>query len=559
MGELGFVKTVRREEELVRRGDLKGAERLYRRTLLGAPRSFDALRGLGIVLQRQGRYAEAVERLSAALERRPDDTEALNELGVAQGGLDEWAAALESFSRSLAVDPEQPRTLNRRGIAHLQLGWSTLALEDFDRSLALAPGYADALNNRGNALRDIRREDEALASYDLALAANPELADASNNTATLLREMGRFDEAKAHVEHAIALRPKVSYFYLQLVAIAPVQPSDPHVAAMTKLLADPGTSDLERIDLNFALGKVFADAGEPDRAFAHLLEANAGMRGIVDYDEATTLGAIEALPGVFTPELLEAAAGIGDPSEQPVFIMGMPRSGTTLVEQILASHPQIFGAGETELFGHILGRAPTVAADPGDGTVDATGLWADSMRRLGADYLAALHERAPPDALRILDKSLPNWRIMGLIRLALPNARIIHLSRDPLDCCVSCFSRQFADLPYTYDLAELGRHYRAQTRLMDYWRSVTPEHILLQVRYEDVVADLEGQARRLVAHCGLEWDARCLDFHKTERRVQTASANQVRQPIYDSSIGIWRAYETHLGPLIEALGPLTAT
>jgi Flp pilus assembly protein TadD len=550
------LHSAKRAEELVRRGDFKAAERLYRGILLSSPRSFEALRGLGILLQRQGRNDEAVERLGAALKVKPDDPIALAEFGLAQAGRGDHTAALASFDRSLTINPAQPAALNYQGVSLLELGRTTLALESFERALALDPGSPLILNNMGNALRDLQRVGEALASYDGALASNPDLAEASNNKAVLLRQLGRFDEAIEYVERAVALRPKAAHYYYRLSELVRLSPDDPRVGAMIALTEDDGLADWERADLHYALARVFADAGEHDRAFSYMLEANGRRRRITPYAEATALGAIASLPDTFTAELMAAGADIGEVSDQPVFILGMPRSGTTLVEQILASHPKVFGAGETGLFNKVLQGCPIPPIDPAAPEVDATAAWSDSMHLLGSTYLAALREQSPTGVARILDKTLENWRLIGLIRLALPNARIVHVQRNALDCCVSCFSRQFTNLPYTYDLGELGRHYRAYSILMEHWRKVAPESILLQVRYEDVVADLEGQARRLVDHCGLEWDSRCLDFHRTDRRVQTASASQVRQPIYDRSIGSWRPYEAYLAPLIEALGPL---
>jgi hypothetical protein len=251
--------------------------------------------------------------------------------------------------------------------------------------------------------------------------------------------------------------------------------------------------------------------------------------------------------------------GVGEQSSVPVFILGMPRSGSTLVEQILASHPKVFGAGEIDDFGKAIlglsGAARRAITSP-----EVVSLMSgEQLRQLGASYVGRI-KAAAPAAQRITDKMLENFRFTGLIHLALPNARIIHTRRDPIDTCLSCFSKRFAEnLPYTYDLGELGRYYRAYEALMAHWRSVLPQNVMLEVRYEEVVADLEGQARRILAHCGLEWDPHCLDFHKTERPVRTASVAQVRQPIYKSSVGRWRAFESFLGPLLAELEPSIAS
>jgi hypothetical protein len=237
----------------------------------------------------------------------------------------------------------------------------------------------------------------------------------------------------------------------------------------------------------------------------------------------------------------------------PIFVLGMPRSGTTLVEQILASHARVHGAGELKALNDVVDtvHGPDGAVLPFPDFVRA--LDAASIRAIGTGYLAQLQKLAPASP-HITDKMPSNYYFVGLIHLALPNARIIHTVRDPIDTCMSCFSKLFtAEQSHTYDLGELGRYYRGYQKLMAHWHRVLPVGRILDVRYEDVVADLEGQARQIIAHCGLEWDPRCLAFHETERPVRTASATQVRKPIYRSAIGRWRVYEEFLDPLLTEL------
>jgi hypothetical protein len=229
----------------------------------------------------------------------------------------------------------------------------------------------------------------------------------------------------------------------------------------------------------------------------------------------------------------------------------MPRSGTTLIEQILSSHSRVFGAGEISDFRECI---PNVDANGAVIDIPRAALSAPALRRLASRYLDRIRAMAPT-AQRIVDKMPANFALVGLIHLALPNARIIHVRRDPIDTCLSCFSILFVgEQPYAYDLGELGRYYRGYQGLMDHWRTVLPPEILLEVRYEDVIHDLEAQARRLLAHCGLAWEETCLDFQQTRRSVRTASCVQVRQPIYQDSVGRWRPYANELKPLLEALG-----
>jgi tetratricopeptide (TPR) repeat protein len=375
-----------------------------------------------------------------------------------------------------------------------------------------------------------------------------------------LQEIGRLDEARLALERAIALAPRKVEFYLNLLDVKKFTAEDHHFAALQALAKDDTSlAPEDRINLHFAMGKALAQVGDERQAFDHLLEGNSLKRQEVVHDEAAAWRMFERIRAVFSAELMRSKQGGGDLSQLPIFIIGMPRSGTSLVEQILASHPMVFGAGERLELRDALnsfGEASEISLPFPERFLVATG---EELRRLGADYLNRLKTAlpaAPRDWRRITDKMPANFRLAGLIHLALPNARIIHTCRDPVDTCLSCFSIHFtADQPFAYDLGELGRYYRAYYSLMEHWRQVLPEGLMLDVHYEDLVGDLEGQARRIVAHCGLEWDDACLAYDKTARPVKTASAAQVRQPIYRSSVGRWRPDADVLNPLLDGLGP----
>ena len=294
--------------------------------------------------------------------------------------------------------------------------------------------------------------------------------------------------------------------------------------------------------------------GQHQRSFRHLLQGNAMRRRRIDYDEPAMLQLFDRIQAVFTAELLNSRRGSGDPSMLPVLIVGMPRSGTTLVEQILASHPRLFGAGELYDLRDIIAVHCDLAAVPAPYPECVPAMPGEILQRIGTAYATGLQRRAP-QAMRVTDKMPANFFHVGLVRLALPNAHIIHVRRDPIDTCFSCFGRSFRDeQPFCYDLGELGRYYRKYEALMAHWRGVLPARAMIEVQYEELVADLEPQARRIIAYCGLDWDDRCLAFHATPRPVRTASAVQVRQPIYQSAIGRWRPYADMLRPLLDALG-----
>jgi hypothetical protein len=282
-----------------------------------------------------------------------------------------------------------------------------------------------------------------------------------------------------------------------------------------------------------------------------VLEGSRLKRQQITYDETKTLALFDRIRATFTGEVLRDKRNAGDHSHTPVFVVGMPRSGTTLIEQILASHPKVFGAGEIRDFGRLM--ATLHAADGSEFPEFVGRLTTDQIRALGATYIQAIRPLAP-SAERIVDKMPSNFHNVGLIYLALPNARIIHARRDPRDIALSAFQSCFIDgHEFTYDLAELGRYIRAYEMLMQHWQRVLPQHAILEVQYEKLVDRLDDEARRIIDFCRLDWDDACLSFHKTQRPVHTASVNQVRQPIYRSSVGRWRHYEPFLQPLLDAL------
>jgi tetratricopeptide (TPR) repeat protein len=554
-----LLPALQRAIQLHQQGRLDKAEIQYRLILKAEPTHFDALHLFGVLRSQQGHHSEALRYLGAALELKPTAVAALSNFGLVQTKLGHLSEALASYNRALALKPDHAVVLNNRGMVLTDLKRPAEALRSIDKALSLTPGYPEAHYNRGNALKDLKRPVEALASYDRALALKPNYAEALNNKGLILIELGLFDEASLAIERAIELDPSQARFYCSLVACKRLGPGDPRVRAMDDLARKMSSlPEDEQIDLNFALAKVSADNEDQAQSFRYLLEGNALKRKRTVYHEAITLQMFERTRGAFTREFIHSRQGLGEPSSVPVFVVGMPRSGTTLVEQILASHPKVYGAGEVDDFE----RAMVQLDGPAKGVLRCpemvSQILAEHLRQLGEGYLTGIRASVPA-AERITNKMPGNFQFVGLIHLALPNARIIHTRRDPVDTCLSCFSTLFSGhQPYCYDLEELGRYYRAYETLMAHWRTALPEGVMLEVRYEEVVCDLEGQARRMISHCGLEWDRRCLDFHMNERPVRTASVTQVRQPIYTSSVGRWRAYEPFLRPLLAELGLSTA-
>jgi tetratricopeptide (TPR) repeat protein len=567
-------------------GRLEDAISRYQQALAVRPDLAEAHNNLGYTLQLLGRHEQAPRHYENALAINPGYAEARNNLGNALQALGRSEAAIAQYEKALAIRPNYAETYNNLGNATAALERHEEAIGYYEKALALKPRYAEAHLSLGKALGALGRHEEAIANFEQALAIDPNNAEAHNLLGNLLFMLGRVEDAimrceaalviqPKHVgahnhlgialqalgrkeeaiqafERAIALAPRRTSGYLNLANSRRFTAEDPHFAAMLDLAQDVAALDVKsRINLHFTLAKVFDDIGDHRESARHLLAGNSLKRQQTTYDETKVLKRFQRIREVFTRELMRDKAGLGEPSPVPVFIIGMPRSGTSLVEQILASHAKVFGAGELREMGKL---AASVSGPNGSQFPEAVSAIAgEQLRQLGESYVQAIRSKAP-DAHRITDKMPANFFQAGLIHLALPNARIIHTRRDPRDTALSCFSMLFTGAQdHTYDLTELGRYCRAYRTLMAHWRNVLPEGVMLEVDYEEVVGNLEVQTRRILAHCGLEWDDACLAFHRTDRPVLTASVTQVRQPIYGSSVGRWQAYEDLLQPFVKAL------
>jgi tetratricopeptide (TPR) repeat protein len=533
-------------------GRLEEARLQFERALAIDPGSAPAYCNLGIVLKTQGQNEAAIANFHQAIAINPRYADAHRNLADLLQALKRDAEAIDHYQTALAVKPDYAQACNNLGNSLQKLGRFQEAVDYYRRAIALKPDYAHAHCNLGDVLLTLRRHEDAIKHFENAIAIDPSLAAAHHHLGIGLQTLGQLDDAARAYERAVELSPRQAQFHINLANARPFQAADPRLGAMETLLGDAGQSDDDRIVLHFALAKAFADLKQHERSFRHLLEGNALKRRQISYVEAETLDIFTRVQSVIG-EALFADRRRGDPACEPVFVIGMARSGTTLIEQILASHSKVYGAGELEDFGHAVSNfAQSKGAS--EGILELLpSLSADDLRQIGADYLARIRPDAG-GAERIVNKMPSNFVFAGLIHLALPNARIIHARRHPLDTCFSCFSLLFSgNQPYAYDLGELGRYYRAYERLMTHWRSVLPEAVMIEVNYEDLVGDLQTHARRIIAHCGLDWEDACLSFHKTQRPVRTASSAQVRQPLYRSSIGRWRPYRQQLSPLIAAL------
>lgn len=538
-------------------GQPEAALEAYRQALEIRPDAAGIRYNLANALRDLGRLDEAVAAYRQALEQRPDWAEVHNNLGNALRRLGHAAEAVEALERAAELRPRVAIVHNNLGNALLDEGRYEEAEAACRRALELEPGHAEAYSNLGRVLRALRRPYEAEAAWRQALELRPDMAEARYNLGNILHELGRLADAEAAYRKCLERWPDKASVHIHLALskrfTADDDPDLERIETLLQRSVDLPAGD--RVELHYATGKAYADIGtDPARAFRHFAEGARHKRALLDYDVAADEALFERIARDFGAERIRHAAGYGETTTAPVFIVGMPRSGTSLVEQILATHSAVDARGELpDLERHLDAAAQAAGSGLGDWLAEAP---PEALAAVGRAYRESVIDSAG-DALRVTDKLPRNFRFAGMIAAALPGARVVHVRRDPADTCFACFRQLFTGrLDFTYDLTELGRYYRAYAGLMEHWRQVLPAGQMLEVQYEELVAEPEREMRRLLDFCGLEWEPACLEFHRTERAVQTASADQVRQPLYTSSIGSWRKYREQLGPLLEALGSL---
>lgn len=531
-------------------GLLDRAQAAYERALELHPGYAEAHSNLSFLFSEQGRFDEALAAGRAAIDINPLLADAYLNLAQVETSRSRNEAALQWINALHSFAPKHPGGLSARAQILDKMGHDEAALAAAREAIAVSPDNANAHHVLGQQLQKAGQHHEALAAFKRAVELPGTVAeDALISIASAHMENGDKDIAITAFEDALQAWPASTKAMAARIDTRKFIAGDPDIACMEAALnkmPPPGIG--ARMNLHFALGKAYLDTGESAQAFRHLDCGNAIKRATFTYDSKATTAWMQRIAAAFTPELMQRLEGAGAPSELPVFIVGMPRSGTTLLEQILASHPSIHGAGELSALRHAVDQMGAFPDNVGQ-LDDAT------LRRMGEDYLAQVQPLAPLQAVRIVDKMPANFLHAGLIPLALSGARIIHCRRDPVDTCLSCYSKHFSgEQLFTYQQDELGQFHRAYQSLMAQLRQVLPPERFIEVDYEAVVDDLEGQARRLIDFVGLPWDDACLAFYETRRVVRTASVAQVRQPIYTSSKGRWRKYESHLGPLLDALG-----
>ncbi len=516
-------KDIAKAGELEKEEKFGEAEKLYRQILTRHPDNVSAMRLWAALGIKQKRHAEAEVLLQQAVEVAPGFGRAWIDLYTVQIEQEKFDEAIESAKKYIKLEP-------RLATGHILLASATAAtgrhhdaVELYDHALEIAPDHVGALCGKGNVCRTIGDHDGSVAAFRRSIKANPLHAEA----------------------------------YWSLANLKTFRFEDSEVDDMLALVGNERIPPEGQVQLNNALGLEFDGRKEYDRAFEFIDNGNKLRREQEFHDRVENEEKIDNSIEIFTQQFLEDNAGHGDPEPAPIFIVGLPRSGSTLIEQILSSHSRVDGTHELRdldvtirSIGNIGGpgtRYPKTVAN-----IDE-----DEFKRLGNMYLERTR-RFRGEGAFFTDKNPNNFAHVGLLDLILPNAKIINARRHPLDSCFGSYKQLFAKgQPFTYDLSEVGDYYLNYQRLMDHWHDVLPGKVL-DVHYEEVVADLEGQVRRILEYCGLGWEESCLNFHESSRSVKTASSEQVRQPIYSSSVNSWRHYEQHLDPLIEMLEPLLA-
>ena len=539
---------------------------------------------LGNALHSAGQYAEAAEHLRRTTELQPHFAGGHCNLGLALEKLEKRDGAIHAYERALLLQPNlaearanlgtallntnkpgdavfhlrqavglNPTVADNHfflGVALQKCGADVEAAESFKAAIARKPDFVEAYYSLAGVLTNQEKVAEALPYYHRAVALEPEFAAGWVGLGSALRSLGRFPEAIAAYEKALAIKPDLGAAHRALTTVRQEIADAAELDRLRRIMDNPEGGLDDRGAAGIAMAKIFDDCGRYDEAFSVATEANRLVRADqlaadIVYDHDAFRAQNDAVTSIFTPEFFTATRSWGNPSELPVFIVGYFRTGTTLVEQICASHSQAYGAGELRDIPQISAHIQRIAPNPQNWTPQL-------FRGLGDRHVQRLDALAP-GKLRVLDKMPDNIYMLGLIAAMFPQARVIFCHRDGRDAALSVFFQRFArQVAFATDLVDAGRRWHEAERMAAYWRGCLPLPAY-HVQYETLVGDFENEARRLIDFLALEWEPACLEFDKTERAVRTASTWQVRQPLYDSSVGRWRHYDKHLAPLCAAI------
>lgn len=531
-------------------GQLADAVSHFRRAIRLAPDNAMTYNNLGNVLREQGKPLDAIREYEKALKREPSFAQCWSNFAAALNEAEQRKAALRAADRAIQLEPELAQAHNNRGDILLAEARYDEALRCYERATSLNPKYAAALINMARVQRDMDSPQAALATLQRVLELEPNNPEALHVLGVLHEQMGNPDEAANAFRNTIDVAPAMGIAHYYLAQLRGRQTSDSEFATMKKVWDEVQMLDNDRMFMAFGLARACEQRGDYDQAFAYLEQGNAVKADMLPYDDEDTarfLGGIERSATALR-DSLDRQAGCVD--ERPVFVLGMPRSGTSLTEQILASHSEVAGAGELSYAYDMAHRVRDLTGQAFPGNMKR--LDATQLEELGAYYLSR-HRPENLERRYVVDKTPLNFQYIGLLGLALPGARFIHCHRDPVQNCFSIHRLPFdKKQAYAHSLESLALYYNRYWKLMQHWKAMFPGRIL-DVRYEDTVADIEQQARRILEFLDLPFEPGVLDFYKTDRLVKTPSASQVRQPVYTDALQSWRKYEKHMAPLIGGL------
>ncbi|WP_292458816.1 tetratricopeptide repeat-containing sulfotransferase family protein [Mesorhizobium sp.] len=538
--------------QLHQAGRRQEAETIYRQVLARQPKHAAAAHFLGLLLHQTGRSEEGLDLIERSVSLQPTNPDFLNNFGTVMRDLGRPAAAIDFFRGAVDLRPDQLAARDNLGSSLKQVGQFEEAEEIYRGTVARNPFHVRARIGLAETLQEAGRLDEALAVFREALAIRPKDADLLHGLGVGLMEKGKLDEAVDLFRQALAINPAMATAWLMLTQVKRQKERDSELGGMEAQHAKAPQDSLARMQLSFGLGKANDDLRDYGRAFDYFAEGNAIRRKSINYDQARTRAEFEAMKATFDAGFFEKHRPSSISDDTPIFIVGMPRSGTTLVEQIIASHPQVYGAGELSILKKAVGKQ-FPATIPGGFPWGVSDMGDADFAEAGQAYLDMLHARYP-NLRHVTDKMPGNFLLVGFIHMMMPKARIIHCARDAAATCLSIYKVHFRgdSHRYGYDLGELADFHNLYTDIMKHWHTVLPG-VVHDVRYEDFVADQEGQTRALIAHLGLPWDDAALSFHETDRPVRTASAAQVRQPMYQGSVDLWKRYGDRLKPLLDKL------
>ena len=552
---------------LIRLGKFNSAVNSLEKALAIKPDFVDAHYNLGLTLQELSQLDDAVKCYEKALAIKPDFAEAHNNLGIALKELSQLDDAVNSYEKAIAIKPDFAEAHNNLGIALKELSQLDDAVKSYEKAIAIKPDYIEAHNNLSNALKDLGQIDRAIKYLEKTLTIKPDYAEAHNNLGIILMELGQLDHAIKHYEKAISIKADYTSAHLNLSYLKKYTASDPQIAKMQSLLSSDTITQSGRIDLCFALAKVNENLDNQDELFKYLHQGNRlhkeDSNSNYSFDKQQKIFAI--IKEIFNknPPNIEQSLLFEPSTFKPIFIVGMPRSGSTLVEQIMSSHHAVHGAGEFQNLRKLLGvlisdnlteGSDIASTSIGDKIINFSNAYSipeTAFLSLRKQYLDVLSHFNVPESV-ITDKSLLNFRFIGFILTAFPEAKIIHMKRDARAICWSIYNIYLKGFDFGNDFEDLAGFYGLYTELMDFWHQLYPGQIY-DICYEDLTTNQEEETRKLLQYCELDWDENCLSFHKNKRAVKTASAKQVREKMYQGSSEAWKKYEVHLKPLIKNL------